>query len=142
MRCKSRWLRSIWPLPSINIALLHAEQNNPLKAPISGVALVSQPAQSGQTPVERGSLVTRGQPLLNLIDPANLVVAFKVDEMLARRLQAGQEVQFYSDVLGQSLRGSVSFIAAQASPVLSAAKAPNLRCVLNWRMNRPANRPY
>ena len=104
-------------------ALLHAEQNNPLTAPISGVALVSQPAQSGQTPVERGSRVTRGQPLLNLIDPANLVVAFKVDEMLVRRLQAGQEVQFYSDVLGQSLRGSVSFIAAQASPVLSAAKS-------------------
>ena len=67
--------------------------------------------------------MTRGQPLLNLIDPANLVVAFKVDEILVRRLQAGQEVQFYSDVLGQSLRGSVSFIAAQASPVLSAAKS-------------------
>lgn len=104
-------------------ALLQAEQDNPLKAPISGVALANLPAQASQTPVERGSRVIRGQPLLTLMDPAHLLVAFKVDEMLVRRLAVGQAVQFYSDVQGQSLRGTVSFIAAQASPVLSAAKS-------------------
>lgn len=104
-------------------ALLHAEQDNPLKAPISGVALVSQPTQGGQTPVERGSRVTRGQHLLSLIDPDHLAAAFKVDEVLVRRLAPGQEMMFHSDVLGQAMRGKITFIAAQASPVLSAAKS-------------------
>ena len=74
-------------------------------------------------PVERGSRVTRGQHLLSLMDPDHLAAAFKVDEVLVRRLAPGQEMMFHSDVLGQAMRGKITFIAAQASPVLSAAKS-------------------
>ena len=67
--------------------------------------------------------MTRGQPCSILIDPANLVVAFKVDEMLVRRLQAGQKCSFIAMCWARACVARCRSIAAQASPVLSAAKS-------------------
>jgi len=80
-------------------------------APIDGVVIA--------VPSAVGSTVAPGQPVVTLVDPAQLWVNANVEETKVSRLRAGQPVEVHVDALNTTIAGRVESITPATSAVFS-----------------------
>jgi membrane fusion protein (multidrug efflux system) len=77
-----------------------------IRAPIDGKVIDKR--------VDVGDMVSPGQTLVTLYDPARMQLVASVRESLARRLQVGQSIGVYVDGLAKTCSGTVSEVVPQA----------------------------
>jgi RND family efflux transporter MFP subunit len=83
-----------------------------IRAPIQGTVIDKK--------VEMGDMVSPGQTLVTLYDPARMQLVASVRESLARKLQIGQSIGVFVDGLAKTCSGTVSEVVPQAQ---SASRA-------------------
>jgi multidrug resistance efflux pump len=88
-----------------------------VQAPIDGVVI----AVSGAI----GSTVAQGQPIVTLVDPAQLYVNANIDETKVGRVHAGQVVEVHVDTLDRTVEGRVEAVTPATAATFSLLPSAN-----------------